>query len=109
MEPERDLLAGTGLSRGFYGAGEPPLANAAAARASRCGWTGRAFCRDRPRRCTTRDMDCGHMDCGRIVLPNRASIKRQGSGSVQFDSSPHPAPGPARAGRGRRARPARPR
>lgn len=71
-------------------------ASAAAATASRSpflqkdrprghrAWDGRgAPFASTARRRTTRDMDCGHM-----VLPNRSSMKRHRSGSVQLDGSP---------------------
>ena len=90
-EPEREALVGTGRGSRLYGAGEPLLANASAARASRWGCTGRAFYRDSPRRRTTRDMDCGHM-----LLPKRSSMKPHRSGKVQLDGSPFSGSGPRR-------------
>src|SRR3712207_43966 len=88
-EPEGDLLVRRGLAGRRDRVAKPLLAKASAARGSRLGWTGRAFCFDSPSRRTTRDMDCGPM-----VLPNRSSMKRHRSG--QLDGPPRSGSGPRR-------------
>ena len=90
-EPQGDVLVRMRCGGGRYGVAKPLFAKASAARGSRRGWTGLAFCLDSPSRRTTRDIDCGH-----IVLPDRASMKRHRSGKVQLDGSPRSGSGPTR-------------
>lgn len=71
LEPQLDALSGIGFGRGAQGVAEPLFRKASCAFRSVLGCTGRAFCRESPRRLRTRDMLCGA-----IVLPNFRSIQR---------------------------------
>src|SRR4051794_11274745 len=53
LEPERQALIRMRRARGSEGGLEPPFANASRAAGSAFGWAGRAFCRDRPSRCSS--------------------------------------------------------
>jgi len=58
LEKETDFLVRMGLANLFQALGEPPL-KASCAASSFSGWWGRAFCREKPSRLMTTDMDQG--------------------------------------------------
>jgi hypothetical protein len=77
LEPKLEFGTGIGGTSALYSRDEPLFANASAAPASRLGCPGRAFCRDRPRRGTTRDMDFGHIVFAEPHLDAAAKIRQR--------------------------------
>src|SRR5919202_2414195 len=91
LKIEGNLLLRMGLGGGLQRRREPFFRKAAFAFSSALGCTGRAFCRDRSGRRTTRVRLAGCSD-----LPNRSSITPHRSRNVQLDKPSFSGSGPRR-------------